>query len=99
MVWNITGCSGGNSRGGTSHCVLKPHRGFVILCVRGAVPKWEGRGLQNLHSWVRFPPAPPFFPFCFQSVSDLAFSAYLLRTLRFHQHDWISLPCPVGEVW
>src|SRR6266487_4240258 len=23
----------------------------------------QGRGLQNLHSWVRIPPAPPSFPF------------------------------------
>ena len=39
--------------------MLKRLSSFDILYARGAVPKWEGRGLQNLHSWVRFPPAPP----------------------------------------
>ena len=28
-----------------------------------------GKGLQNLYSWVRFPPAPPTHPLCFHGKS------------------------------
>jgi hypothetical protein len=41
---------------------LKQGHHFRYTKAIGAVPKWEGRGLQNLHSWVRFPPAPPKLP-------------------------------------
>src|SRR4029077_14143129 len=42
---------------------LKPQRTFDILNFRGAVPKWQGSGLQNLYTWARFPPAPPTYLF------------------------------------
>src|SRR6266403_5817985 len=36
---------------------------LLYLEVRRGTQVAQGRGLQNLHSWVRIPPAPPFLPF------------------------------------
>src|SRR3990167_6223782 len=35
---------------------------FAILEARRGTQVAQGRGLQNLHSWVRIPPAPPDSP-------------------------------------
>src|SRR5882762_9320142 len=39
---------------------------LLYLEIRRGTQVAQGRGLQNLHSWVRIPPAPPriFFPSC-----------------------------------
>src|SRR5216684_3841205 len=36
---------------------------LLYLEVRRGTQVAQGRGLQNLHSWVRIPPAPPSFSF------------------------------------
>src|ERR1700732_1415344 len=41
--------------------------------VRRGTQVAQGRGLQNLHSWVRIPPAPPNLWFYFQSVNGSFF--------------------------
>src|SRR6266436_8585747 len=35
--------------------------GLLYLEIRRGTQVAQGRGLQNLHSWVRIPPAPPSF--------------------------------------
>src|SRR6266436_140430 len=37
--------------------------GLLYLEIRRGTQVAQGRGLQNLHSWVRIPPAPPSFRF------------------------------------
>ena len=34
---------------------------LLYLEIRRGTQVAQGRGLQNLHSWVRIPPAPPLF--------------------------------------
>src|ERR1700693_1353746 len=36
---------------------------LLYLKIRRGTQVAQGRGLQNLHSWVRIPPAPPSFSF------------------------------------
>src|SRR2546421_3639698 len=36
---------------------------LLYLEIRRGTQVAQGRGLQNLHSWVRIPPAPPSFSF------------------------------------
>src|SRR6266436_2460924 len=48
---------------------------LLYLEVRRGTQVAQGRGLQNLHSWVRIPPAPPSFALYFQSVNRSGFSA------------------------
>src|SRR5437879_3846986 len=38
---------------------------LLYLKIRRGTQVAQGRGLQNLHSWVRIPPAPPIFLVCF----------------------------------
>src|SRR3990172_2840988 len=45
---------------------------FAILKGRRGTQVAQGRGLQNLHSWVRIPPAPPISP---RSLAALGISA------------------------
>src|SRR5438445_12979496 len=41
---------------------------LLYLRVRRGTQVAQGRGLQNLHSWVRIPPAPPFLCLCSHRV-------------------------------
>ena len=43
-------------------------------------------------SWVRIPPPPPFFVFCFHLVHDLRCSTYLWCTLRLEEDNGILRP-------
>ena len=43
----------------------------MILCKSGQVAKWQGRGLQNPYTWVRFPPWPQEFSY-FKKIPLLA---------------------------
>src|SRR6266513_1068768 len=52
---------------------------LLYLEVRRGTQVAQGRGLQNLHSWVRIPPAPPSFSF---QINGLQFSS-LSRNPRF----------------
>src|SRR3981189_3413898 len=45
-------------------CVAQRVLGDLLyLKIRRGTQVAQGRGLQNLHSWVRIPPAPPNFSF------------------------------------
>src|SRR5580704_19663699 len=59
----------------------------------GAVPKWEGRGLQNLHSWVRFPPAPPLqtLPMSNFTALEIEIMGVHYLVARFFLHGLISV--------
>jgi hypothetical protein len=47
----------------THRDVRRVSTNLLYLEVRRGTQVAQGRGLQNLHSWVRIPPAPPSFPF------------------------------------
>src|SRR6266403_1912332 len=53
--------------------------GLLYLEIRRGTQVAQGRGLQNLHSWVRIPPAPPGFSF---QINGLQLSS-LSRNPRF----------------
>src|SRR2546422_4256609 len=42
---------------------------LLYLRVRRGTQAAQGRGLQNLHSWVRIPPAPPIFSSTYAQAS------------------------------
>ena len=42
--------------------------------------------------WVRIPPSPPFFLFCFHLVCELTLSVYLWCTLPLEERHGISQP-------
>src|SRR6266403_5875640 len=52
---------------------------LLYLEIRRGTQVAQGRGLQNLHSWVRIPPAPPGFSF---QINGLQLSS-LSRNPRF----------------
>src|SRR6266478_3896032 len=62
--------------------------GLLYLEIRRGTQVAQGRGLQNLHSWVRIPPAPP----ALESVRALVFSVYPACTLRLKGNDWVAAP-------
>src|ERR1700730_11505435 len=49
--------------------ILTAARVLIYLKIRRGTQVAQGRGLQNLHSWVQIPPAPPNFPFHLGSVN------------------------------
>src|SRR6267143_2490278 len=59
---------------------------LLYLEIRRGTQVAQGRGLQNLHSWVRIPPAPPSFSF---QINGLQLSS-LSRNPRF---------APTHSVW
>src|SRR5437588_7107385 len=46
---------------------------LLYLEVRRGTQVAQGRGLQNLHSWVRIPPAPPSFSFQINGLQLVCF--------------------------
>src|SRR5216683_7246358 len=44
---------------------------LLYLKIRRGTQVAQGRGLQNLHSWVRIPPAPPTHSFQINGLQDL----------------------------
>lgn len=57
-----------------------------MFCVVGAVAKEQGRGLQNPHAWVQFPPAPPLEQICivFYNISYCLLQYTSMKHSDFH---------------
>src|SRR5216684_9096219 len=51
----------GNAGGDAEGHARRVRADLLYLKIRRGTQVAQGRGLQNLHSWVRIPPAPPTF--------------------------------------
>jgi hypothetical protein len=58
--------------------------GLLYLKARRGTQVAQGRGLQNLHSWVRIPPAPPLFPRHFDTFLENWAKIGLYRNRDFY---------------
>ena len=68
-----------------------------VLHGRGEVSEWLKEHawkacVGETQPWVRIPPSPPVFPFCFDLVNGRPFSVYLWCTLRFEERHGILAP-------
>src|ERR1700694_3689981 len=70
---------------------------LLYLEVRRGTQVAQGRGLQNLHSWVRIPPAPPLSPLWNQRLVVAIFLVYPACTPRFKGDDRVAAPC-AGQI-
>src|SRR2546429_6901207 len=64
---------------------------LLYLEVRRATQVAQGRGLQNLHSWVRIPPAPPSFSFQINGLQLSSLSFPGIPDLRTFGNNWEQL--------
>ena len=64
------------SNAGLSGDIRRVPPDLVYLEIRRGTQVAQGRGLQNLHSWVRIPPAPPSFSFQINGLQPLFLSRH-----------------------